>query len=77
MPNKYRSYITVWRRLKRWSEKDIWDIILGSLKDDSYQRRQISSGIVAVDSSFVDAKKEKVSSITDSKREKELRFMQL
>ena len=32
-------------------------MILGSLKDDSYQRRQISPGIVAVDSSFVEAKK--------------------
>ncbi|MDR7666435.1 transposase [Methanosarcina sp. Z-7115] len=32
-------------------------MILGSLRDDSYQRRHISPGIVAVDSSFVDAKK--------------------
>jgi hypothetical protein len=32
-------------------------MILGSLKDDCYQRRQISPGIIAVDSSFVEAKK--------------------
>lgn len=47
-------------------------MIVDSLKDDSYQKGQISLGVVAVDSSFVEAKKgEKVSSRMDSKKEKE------
>jgi hypothetical protein len=72
MPKQYGSYVTAWRRLKRWSEEGIWDMIFDSLKDDSYEKGQLSLGIVAKDSSFVEAKKgEKVSSITDSKKEKE------
>ncbi len=47
-------------------------MIFDSLKDDPYRNGQLSLGIVAIDSSFVEAKKgEKVSSIMDSKREKE------
>ena len=72
MPKQYGSYVTAWRRLKRWSEEGIWDMIFASLIDDFYQNEQLSLGIVAIDSSFVEAKKgEKVSSIMDSKREKE------
>ena len=72
MPKQYGSYVTAWRRLKRWSEEGVWDMIFNSLIDDSYQNGQLSLGIVAIDSSFVEAKKgEKVSSIMDSKREKE------
>ncbi|WP_158024289.1 transposase [Methanosarcina horonobensis] len=72
MPKQYGSYVTAWRRLKRWSEEGVWDMIFDSLKDDPYRNGQLSLGIVAIDSSFVEAKKgEKVSSIMDSKREKE------
>lgn len=72
MPTQYGFYVTAWRRLKRWSEEGVWDKILNSLIDDSYQKEQLSLEIVAIDSSFVEAKKgEKVSSITDLKREKE------
>ena len=72
MPKQYGSYVTAWRRLKRWFEEGVWDMIFNSLIDDSYQNGQLSLGIVAIDSSFVEAKKgEKVSSIMDSKREKE------
>jgi hypothetical protein len=72
MPKKYGSYVTAWRRLKRWSEEGVWDMIFNPLIDDSYQNGQLSLGIVAIDSSFVEAKKgEKMSSIMDSKREKE------
>ncbi|MDY9925016.1 hypothetical protein [Methanosarcina sp.] len=47
-------------------------MIVDSLIGDSYQNGQLSLEIVAIDSSFVEAKKgEKVSSIMDSKREKE------
>ncbi len=72
MPKQYGSYVTAWRRLKRWSEEGVWDMIFDSLKDDSYEKGQLSLKIVAIDSSFIEAKKgEKVSSIMDSKREKE------
>lgn len=57
MPKQYGSHVTSWRRLKRWSEEGVWDMILNSLKDDSYQKGQLSLGIIAVDSSFVEAKK--------------------
>ena len=57
MPKQYGSYVTAWRRLKRWSEEGIWDMIFDSLKDDFYQKGQLSLGIVAIDSSFVEAKK--------------------
>jgi hypothetical protein len=72
MPKQYGSYVTAWRRLKRWSEEGVWDMIFNSLKDGFYQKGQLSLGIVAIDSSFVEAKKGgKVSSTMDSKREKE------
>lgn len=72
MPKQYGSYVTAWRRLKRRSEEGVWDKIFDSLIDNSYQNGQLSLEIVAIDSSFVEAKKgEKVSSIMDSKREKE------
>lgn len=72
MPKQYGSYVTAWRRLKRWSEEGVWDMIFNSLIDDSSQNGQLSLGIAAIDSSFVEAKKgEKVSNIMDSKREKE------
>ncbi|MDD3316749.1 MAG: transposase [Methanosarcina sp.] len=57
MPKQYGSYVTAWRRLKGWSEEGIWDMIFDSLKDDFYQKGQLSLGIVAIDSSFVEAKK--------------------
>ena len=41
--------------MKRWSEEGVWDKIFDYLKDDFYQKRQLSSGVVAVDSSFVEA----------------------
>ncbi|OFV67474.1 MAG: transposase [Candidatus Syntrophoarchaeum caldarius] len=28
MPGEYGSYVTTWRRLKRWEEEGVWDIIL-------------------------------------------------
>ncbi len=57
MPKQYGSYVTAWRQLKRWSEKGVWDMLIDSLKNDFYQKEQFSLGIVAVDSSFVEAKK--------------------
>lgn len=71
MPKQYGSYVTAWRRLKRWSEESVWDTIVDSLKDDLYQKGQLYLEIVAIESSFVEEKREKMSSTMDSKREKE------
>ncbi|RPJ75227.1 MAG: transposase [Alphaproteobacteria bacterium] len=38
MPKQYGSYVTAWRRLKRWSEEGFWDMIFDSLKGDYYQK---------------------------------------
>lgn len=57
MPKQYGSYVTAWRRLKRWSEEGVWDLIIDSFKDDCYQKGKLSLVTVAIDSSFVEAKK--------------------
>ena len=28
MPGEYGSYVTAWRRFRRWQEEGVWDIIL-------------------------------------------------
>ena len=57
MPECYGSYVTAWRRLKRWSEEGIWDEIMESLRDSAYQNGKFSMDIVCVDSTFVETKK--------------------
>jgi len=53
MPIRYGSYKTAWRRIKRWSDEGIWERIFKVLVSmRSYVR-------VAVDSSTVEARKEK------------------
>jgi transposase len=65
MPERYGSYATAWRRLKRWSEEGIWAKILESLRDSAYQDDKFSMYIVCVDSTFVETKKgEKIPHIT-------------
>jgi len=51
MPLGYGSYKTAWRRLKKWQDEGVWDRILRAL---AYIREH---GMVAVDSSTVEAKK--------------------
>ncbi len=71
MPERYGSYATAWRRLKRWSEEGIWAKILESLRDSAYQDDKFSMDIVCVDSTFVETKKgEKIPHITATKRRK-------
>jgi len=36
MPERYGSYATAWRRLKRWSEEGVWNEIIESLQDSAY-----------------------------------------
>ena len=52
MPLEYGSYKTAWKRLKKWQEMSIWDRIFRALSSIR------EHGIVSVDSSTVEAKKE-------------------
>jgi len=51
MPLEYGSYKTAWRRLERWQDEGVWYRILRALASIR------EHGMVAVDSSTVEAKK--------------------
>ena len=69
MPERYGSYATAWRRLKRWSEEGIWDKIMESLRDSAYKDDMFSMDIVCVDSTFVETKKGEKIPLTTATRE--------
>jgi transposase len=69
---RYGSYATAWRRLKRWSEEGIWGKIMESLRDSAYKDDMFSMDIVCVDSTFVETKKgEKILHTTATRERKE------
>ena len=51
MPEKYGSYVTAWRRMKRWQEEDVWGSIFQSLQDNAY-----IAGLISIDSVYIDSK---------------------
>ncbi len=57
MPRCYGSYVTAWRRLKRWSEEGVWERIFISIRDIAFRSDNLDLDVVAIDSSFVEAKK--------------------
>ena len=57
MPRRYGSYVTAWRRLRRWSAEGVWFKILCSICDTAYSAGILSIDTVAVDSTLVDSKK--------------------
>jgi transposase len=57
MPRCYGSYVTAWRRLKRWSEEGIWFKILCAICDTAYSTGNLSIDTVSVDSTLIDSKK--------------------
>ena len=57
MPSRYGSYVTAWRRLRRWSEEDIWRRILDELIAKGHAMGSLNLDKVAVDSTLVEAKK--------------------
>jgi len=57
MPAKYGSYVTAWRRLKRWQEMGVWARILDALMARGYSRGKLSLDGVAVDSTTLKAGK--------------------
>jgi len=58
MPGKYGSYVTAWRRMKKWQEADVWGRIFQPLQDNAYRAGLISINSVSIDSKTVVAKKE-------------------
>jgi len=76
MPRRYGSYVTAWRRLKRWSEEGIWFKILCGICDTAYSTGNLSIDTVSVDSTLIDSKKAEISQITTVIREeKASKFM--
>jgi transposase len=57
MPRCYGSYVTAWRRLKRWSDEGIWFKILCAICDTAYSTGNLSIDTVSVDSTLIDSKK--------------------
>jgi hypothetical protein len=78
MPRNYGSYVTAWRRLKRWSEEGIWFKILCAICDAAYSKGNLSidTNTVSVDSTLIDSKKVGImQNLTVTRDEKELKFM--
>ena len=72
----YGSYVTAWKRLRRWSEEGVWDRVLAAIRDSAYSAKKLSLNTVSVDSSLIDSKKvDSSQSITVIRREKVSRFM--
>jgi transposase len=72
IPKTYGSYVTAWKRLKRWSEEGVWTNILIEIRNNAYTLGELSLDIVSVDSSLVESKKAGSSlNITATKNEKE------
>ena len=58
IPKNYGSYVTAWKRLKRWSAEGVWTNILIEIRNNAYHLGELSLDIVSVDSSLVDSRKE-------------------
>ena len=69
MPRRYGSYVTAWRRLKRWSEEGIWFKIFCAICDTAYHTGNLSIDTVSVDSTLIDSKKAETSQNTTVTRD--------
>jgi len=57
MPRRYGAYQTAWRRLKRWSREDVWNMILVAAQEHAYAIGKLDLELVAVDNTLIDSKK--------------------
>jgi transposase len=57
MPKQYGSYVTAWRRLRRWEEEGVWTKLLQSLVSRAYSIGKLDMKEVSIDSTTIDAKK--------------------
>ena len=62
IPKNHGSYVTAWKRLKRWSAEGVWNKILIETRNNAYSLGELSLDIVSVDSSLVESKDEESSS---------------
>ena len=69
LPRHYGSYVTAWRRLRRWSEEGVWSKIFCAICDTAYTVGNLSFNTVAVDSILIDSKKGESSPFTTVIRE--------
>ncbi len=69
MPKRYGSYVTAWRRLRRWSEEGVWFKILCAICDTAYASGRLSFNTIAVDSTLIDSKKEENTQATTATKE--------
>ena len=70
------SYVTAWRRLKRWSEEGVWFKVLCAICDTAYSTGNLSIDTVSVDSTLIDSKKvENFQATTVTRDEKVSKFM--
>jgi transposase len=75
VPRCYGSYVTMWKRLKRWSTDGVWDGVLSALQECAYLQGKLSLNVVSVDSTLVDSKKVASSwSSMATREEKALKF---
>lgn len=57
MPKKYGSYVTCWRRLKKWEDDGIWEKIWQRLLAMLDEEERLDWALAFLDGSFVPAKK--------------------
>ena len=57
LPRRYGSYVTAWRRLKRWEEDGIWEKLWHNLVKVLSQADNLSLEVGYVDGTFAPAKK--------------------
>jgi len=57
MPKEYGSHKTVWRRLKEWQERGVWEGLWRRLLELGYQAGRLRLGAVAIDATTVEARK--------------------
>ena len=56
MPRRYGSYVTAWRRLKRWMEDGTWERIQQALLQELDEQGKIDWAHCSIDGSYVRAK---------------------
>jgi transposase len=69
MPRRYGSYVTAWRRLRRWSDQGVWSKILCAICDTAYASGMLSVNTIAVDSTLIDSKKAESTRVTTAIKE--------
>ena len=57
LPKRYGSYVTCWRRLKKWEEAGVWERIWRGTLTKLHDKKKLKLDEVMLDGSFAAAKK--------------------